>query len=128
MPRGRGGSRQGTPGKGYSNRTDLQMKPDMAAGTPAAGGIQAPERQTPMLPVYPEDTPDLSMPTMRPDEPLQAGLPIGPGPGMEAMTNFDPRLQETRALKKWLPLLKPIGEDPETPDSVRALIRYIRGS
>lgn len=126
MPRG--GRRQGTPGKGYSNRTDLQMKPDMAAGTPAAGGVQAPQRQQPMLPVYPEDTPNLMDPTQRPQEPLTAGLPVGAGPGMEALTGFDPRVSETQALKKWLPLLDPLADDPETPDSVRTLVRYIRSA
>lgn len=128
MPRGRGGRRQGTPGKGYSNRTDLQMQPDMAAGTPAAGGIKAPAEQTPMLPVYPEDTPMLTDPTARPQEPLTAGLPMGAGPGPEAMTGFDPRVSETQALKKWLPLLDPLADDPEVPDSVRTLVRYIRSA
>jgi len=65
MPRG--GKRQGTPGKAYSNRTDMA-------------------------------------------------------------TNYDPRLTETQQLKKWLPILEPIGRQEDTPDSVRTLIRYIRGS
>jgi hypothetical protein len=42
------------------------------------------------------------------------------------MSNFDPRVGETRQLKMWMPLLEPLANDPETPDSVRTLIQYIR--
>ena len=43
MPRG--GKRQGTPGKGYTNRTDLGQDYMPASGdaTPASGGVQAPK-------------------------------------------------------------------------------------
>lgn len=128
MPRGRGGKRQGTPGKGYTNRTDLGMNYDQQAASPAAGGVEAPRRQTPILPVYPEDTPNLLDPTSRPEEPITSGMPMGAGPGLEAMAGYDPRNRETKDLKKWLPLLDPIADDPETPDSVRTLVRYIRGA
>ena len=130
MPRGRGGPRQGTPGKAYANRTDMTSNYNMADGkSPAAGGIQAPAGAAPLaLPVYPDQTPNLSDPTQRPMEPITAGLPSGPGPGPEALTNFDPRPNETQALKKWLPLLEPIMNSPDTPDSAKILIRYIRGS
>jgi hypothetical protein len=127
MPRGRGGARQGTPGKAYTNRTDLGVNYNMGDGSPATGGMKAPSGSEPVrLPVYPEDIPDLSLPTQRPDEPIADGLPVGPGRGPEAMSNFDPRVGETRQLKMWMPLLEPLANDPETPDSVRTLIQYIR--
>lgn len=136
MPRG--GSRQGTPGKGYANRTDLQSKPDMGQNTAATGGgipVGGPSsttnetRQAPPPAVSsPEDTPNMSDPTNRPDEPVTAGLKYGPGPGMEAMAGFDPRIEETRKVnQKWGPILRPLAEDPETPASVRTLVRYMRG-
>lgn len=131
MPRGRGGTRQGTPGKAYVNRTDMGQNYDMASGiAPAAGGLTPPSasNSAPILPVYPDQTPNLSDPTQRPMEPITAGLPMGAGPGMEAMTNYDPRPTETQALRKWLPLLDPLTSNPETPESVKTLIRYIRGS
>lgn len=121
MPRG--GKRQGTPGKAFSNRTDLAQNyaPD-ATGQAAAGGMQRPPQQ----PQYsPEDSPMLSDPTQRPGEPITAGLPTGPGPGPEAL---DPRLSETQGLKKWLPLLDPLLNQPDTPQSVKALVTYIRGA
>ncbi len=119
MPRG--GKRQGTPGKAYSNRTDLGIDYNMAqSATPAAGGVTPPR-----LAVYPEDIPNLTDPTARPDEPITAGLPIGAGPGPQ---NMDPRLEETRELKRWLPLIEPFLDQPTVPDSVRSLVKYIKGT
>lgn len=128
MPRG--GRRQGQPGVAYSNRTDLLQNRDNA-GSAAAGGIAAPAQQQPMVPqmaAYPEDSPGLLDPTSRPNEPVTDGLNFGAGRGSSAIPNTDPRLSETVALKKWLPLLEPIANRPDTPDSVRTLIRYIRGA
>lgn len=119
MPRGRGGNRQGTPGQGYSNRTDLMGNYDMAAGSPAAGGVEAPVSMGPS----PDDSPGLSDPTMFPDEPITAGLSIGAGPGPQR----DTRIDETRQLRRYLPLLELYINRPDTPDSVRSLFRYIRG-
>ena len=85
MPRG--GRRQGTPGKAYANRTDLQQKPDMSKNTAATGGMVShgetpggppPGRIAPPL-IGANEVPNLSDPTMRPDEPITAGLPMGPG-------------------------------------------------
>lgn len=121
MPRG--GKRQGTPGKGYSNRTDMGVNYDMRSGaTPAAGGMRAPVQQ---MPVYPEDTPMLLDPTQRPNEPVSAGLPSGPGPGPEVL---DPRINETRALRKYLPLIEPLLLREDTPESVVSLVKYIKGA
>jgi hypothetical protein len=120
MPRKRGGARQGTPGKGYANRTDLISNYDQAAASPAAGGIQAP----PMPMITPDDTPNLSDPTQYPDEPITSGLRIGPGDGPQR----DTRADETQELKRFLPLIGLYLDNPDTPDSVRALFRYIKGS
>jgi len=123
MPRG--GKRQGTPGKGYSNRTDLQMNYDNENTSAASGGMTE-QTPTPMTAsAYPEDTPMMMDPTNRPDEPITAGLPSGAGIGSEGM---DPRLEETRQLKRWLPLIEPLLDDDDTPMSVRALVRFIKGA
>jgi len=100
-----------------------------ADASAAAGGMTAPSGASPMqLPTYPDQIPNLSDPTSRPDEPVTDGLPTGPGRGPEAMTGLDPRLAETQALKKWLPILDPIMNNPDSPESVKVLIRYIRAS
>jgi hypothetical protein len=123
MPRG--GKRQGTPGKGYSNRTDLQTNYDNEGMSAASGGTPVSKPSPQMLGAYPEDTPMLTDPTNRPDEPITSGLMSGPGNGPEGM---DPRLDETRKLKKWLPIIEPLLDQDDTPMSVRALVRYIKGS
>lgn len=127
MPRG--GPRKGTPGKGYANRTDLGQSPNMQRNTAATGGMAAPpppqQPQGQMPTRFPEDSPMLTDPTQRPGEPITAGLPTGDGPGPGAL---DPRLSETAALQKYLPLIAPFLDDPETPQSVKALVTYIRGA
>jgi hypothetical protein len=101
-----GGARQGTPGQNYSNRSDMrtqkiavppsaeygqgaqlrraQQAVPMAGAppTPPAGGAPQPG---PAAFATPEDTPNLTDPTNRPDEPLTHGLSFGPGAGPEAL-------------------------------------------
>lgn len=88
----RGGTRQGQPGKAYTNRTDLAMKRAGQTGlnTAAAGGQVAPpapmpaQQQAP-APVTPDQIPRLDDPSGRPDEPITHGLDIGPGAGSDAL-------------------------------------------
>lgn len=121
MPRG--GKRNGTPGKGYSNRTDLTQNYDQEKNTAASGGMAATAPPPPPM-QRPDDTPDLAAPTQYPGEPITAGLPIGAGPGPQR----DTRQQETQQLKRFLPLIELYVDRPDTPDSVRSLFRYIRGA
>lgn len=123
MPRG--GKRQGTPGKAYTNRTDMGMDYNMQSEvSPASGGLETPSQMERQM-AYPEDTPMLLDPTQRPEQPITAGISTGPGPGPEIL---DPRVEETRQLKKYLPLIEPFLTQPGTPESVVALVKYIRGS
>jgi hypothetical protein len=127
MPRG--GPRQGTPGKGYSNRTDLASAPDMSHNTAGTGGgvtasneaMHGPPTRTP------DDTPMIGDPSSRPGEPLTTGLSSGPGEGPSVL-GLDPRPQEAKMMRKWLPMLSPVIDQPDTPDSVKMLFRYIRGA
>ena len=115
MPRsGRGGKRQGTPGRAYPNRTDLAQAPTAAPGqtygnvaqqinaqkqiplpkqappaAPASAG-SAPAGPPPPAgaapaPIAPGSLGPLDAPTTRPGEPLTAGLTTGAGPGPEAL-------------------------------------------
>lgn len=86
MPRG--GKRQGTQGKAYSNRTDLAV--DYAAGgNPATGGMPtAPTQRGPLIGV--DQVANLGDPTMRPDEPVTSGISLGAGPGPEALGPMPP--------------------------------------
>jgi hypothetical protein len=70
----RGGKRQGTPGAGYSNRTDLLTNRAPVAPTPPApSAVQAPDASgAPYL--TPDQTPFPTDPSQRPGEPVTAGL------------------------------------------------------
>lgn len=111
MPRtGRGGPRDGQPGKAYQNRSDLNgsavsmpsnVRPhgdratddDLQRATagqpPAAGG--AARAASPVGPA-PGGLGGLADPSRRPGEPLTAGLPFGPGAGEpeQIFTEEDP--------------------------------------
>lgn len=100
-----GGTRQGTPGATYSNRSDLRaQKPTAVPGQAygKAGAQLAAQKVVPMAGApaqtapaaaptpagaggfaTPDDTPNLLDPTGRPDEPVEAGMPFGPGGGPE---------------------------------------------
>ena len=121
-----GGKRQGTPGKAYSNRTDLQtnMSPSDGMNTPASGGIEPPKApQTPQRPpIYADDFPNLKDPTTRPGIPTAQGLPSGLGAGPQG----DTRREDARRIKKWLPVLEPLANDPDVPNSVRTFVNFIR--
>jgi hypothetical protein len=121
MPRAKkqGGKRQGTPGQGYANRTDLMQNYDMQAASPAAGPPMAAPGTPPMTP---DDLPSLSSPTAAPDEPITAGLPIGAG---EGPAQFD-LAADVASLQRFLPLIEPVLNAPDTPQSVKMLYRYIR--
>lgn len=99
MPRGRGGARQGTPGKAYGNRSDLNMPistvPNQEYGKAAMQREaqqavpmgQSPVAAAPAQQQAPAGNPlprpgsmPFLEPTNRPNEPVTAGLPFGPGP------------------------------------------------
>lgn len=103
MPRG--GRRQATPGKGYANRTDLNERrplPVQAGPSQQYGQRAAQEGAQKIIPLAPQPAPPvpavagtpamvgpaptpLDAPTGRPGEPVTAGAPVGPGPGLEAI-------------------------------------------
>jgi hypothetical protein len=105
MPRtGKGGARQGAEGTAYSNRTDLNV-PKMTvpgqeygmAGQQMAAQSAVPMGSAPMPQIaapapqaqagpMPGSLPHLES-TQRPNEPVTAGLPFGPGPGPEVLAN-----------------------------------------
>ena len=118
MVRAKGGNVQGTVGKPYANRTDLQgaepittapgqeygqraqqqaaqrtvplAPPPQAAPTAAPGGPPTPSAAPPppIVNGIGKGNAGLGLwthPTERPDEPVTAGLPTGPGPGPEVL-------------------------------------------
>ena len=72
-----GGPREGVQGRGYSNRTDLLANPSRVQPAPEAPAEQTAQPRPNMIP--PDMIPTLTAPTNRPEEPVTAGLPTGPG-------------------------------------------------
>ena len=129
------------PGK-FSQRTDggpgspdLRMQQDNYGDSKALADIKgsAPMSSSsgspPSLP--PQSSPPQVTPfgaeSEHPDEPVTAGSDVGPGPGSEVLGLGDPS-PEFMALKKYLPLLEPVVNRPDVPDSVRQLYIFIRDS
>lgn len=130
----RGGPRQGQPGHGYSNRTDLLVNRAQATvNTPIPTPQPSPQQaaqatDAAMVGMHPDQTPNLLDPSQRPNEPVTDGLPVGPGRGPEALTPKFGSMSEVVALKKWLPLLQPHADSPQTGDGFKALVRYVQGA
>jgi hypothetical protein len=104
----RGGARKGTPGRTYSNRSDLNAPKVEFTGQEYGQGVQqqaiqnAPQPQ----PFQPQSIP-LDAPTQRQAEPVTAGLKSGPGPGPEVLGTPDPHetlLEELKALYRVNPV------------------------
>lgn len=116
MPRG--GAREGTPGKGYSNRTDLTSNYDNAGQSAAGGGLEPPSAQPSQSMIYADQVPNLSDPTSRPDEPVTAGINLGPGGGNEVMPPMPPpRVDPVRQILQSMIMTN------SNPDLVRLLNR-----
>jgi len=89
-----GGRRVGTPGTQYPNRSDLSTQRVQAMPSRQYGSAAAQERAQQAVPL-PQENPlpppgdpsvAIGAPTMRPDEPITAGMPFGPGPGPDPTT------------------------------------------
>jgi hypothetical protein len=79
------------PGQGYGEQAE-QRRQMQALPMGAQPGLEPP--------------PSLTAPTARPNEPVQAGLPIGPGPGPEAlgaMSGEKLTIDTLRALRRRFP-------------------------
>ena len=122
MPRG--GRRQGTPGRAYPQRTDLnadrrslpvqaprglgygerKQLEDAQRAIPLASPPSAQRTSASPSAAGPMPLPSLTAPTSRPTEPLTAGADFGPGPGSEIMPQpADSTLARLRALYKRFP-------------------------
>jgi hypothetical protein len=135
MPRG--GKRQGTPGKAYSNRTDLAADPNMDINTAGTGGQRSalvepaqggggPPMQAPRSP---DDTPMLADPSQRPNEPLTSGMNAGPGVGTDALgipSYSEMRNNDIQNLKRMLPEFEAATKFDGSPETFKALVNYLK--
>ncbi len=74
----------------------------------------------------------LNEPSVRPDEPVTAGAPMGAGPGMEALgpspdQTFNKQLQaDNQRLVQYLPSLEQMANDPSASNTFRNFIQYLK--
>lgn len=68
----------------------------------------------------------LFAPTERPDEPITAGAPFGPGPG-PAQPGPTSLANRKPAVVKYLPYLEEATRWPDAPESFKAFVRYLQG-
>lgn len=90
--------------------------PSPAASTPAAGGVD------------PSSLVPLDAPTGRPDEPVTAGAPAGPGVGPEAIGLGSGAMKQAdlQQLRAYLPVLIAQANQPTSTRSFRQFVRRIR--
>ena len=88
-------------------------KPRMSSGTPSNQGGQSP------MPLF--------APTARPQEPVTAGAPVGPGPGPDPSgTLSGASAQDAQQLKAYLPALQATANMPGAPTSFVRFVAYLR--
>lgn len=77
----------------------------------------------------PRPTP-LFAPTERPDEPITAGAPFGPGPGPAEPTQRGRGTTPANleVLSRYLPVMRQVATGPDTPDRFKALVRFLEGN
>jgi hypothetical protein len=96
-----------------------------AFGEIQSGATMAQSERPPM----PQVTP-INAPTQRPEEPVTAGAPAGPGPGPEAIgvgqTMRDQSRIDTRQIAQYLPSLEQMANQPGVPTSFVRFVKYIR--
>lgn len=100
---------------------DLQTSAPMAeAPAPRAA---APRGRS--APAMPDGGPTpLFAPSERPDEPLTAGAPFGPGPGP---MGGPPKAARNEVIMRYLPALEEATMWPDAPQTFKALVRYLQG-
>lgn len=130
----RGGRRAGNRGTPHPQRTDLALPVAAAEGLPYgdAGKLKAAQRAVPMAPApaaapgapaqpVPGAAGPLLRPTERPNEPVTAGMPIGPGPGKEALS---PLTQNPGGGSTVGGLLSGLAGAPGATDEIQQLASY----
>jgi hypothetical protein len=119
------------PGK-FSKRTDRQgakQLPNAAYGEQQQ--FQAEQAGAPMAksanPLA--DVVSLTAPTRRPDEPVTAGVDVGPGAGREVLglkTPTDVTLEDLNKLAKYMPLMMQYADSPQSSGTMKAFVKYLR--
>ncbi len=109
---------------------EQQAYQEAQSGAPMAGGGGAPGGGATPPPQGVEVVP-FGAPSMRPDEPVTAGSPLGPGPGLESLGLTDPEAELDQAdlqrLRAYLPYLEWMASLPGAAPGTRQYVRKVKG-
>lgn len=113
-------------GMAYGENKDFQ---DIQSSAPlaASSNVPSPSAAPQVQPNAQQVTP-LFAPTQRPDEPVTAGAPVGPGPGPSKNNmSFNSIVQSDAAqLKQFLPDLMKSAARPDAPAGFIRFVRHLR--
>lgn len=102
------------PNAEYGEQKEFQ---NLQSGAPLARSGQAMPAITP-----------LDAPTERPDEPVTAGAPSGPGPGPEALGLSTKTISDDyKMLRTYMPLMQMYADSDASTGTMRAFVRYLKG-
>jgi hypothetical protein len=101
---------------------EVQGSAPMSA-SPSAKSPRARSREAAQMP---SATP-LFAETQRPDEPVTAGAPFGPGADPSMQPNLtEQAIADAAIIGKYLPDLMSIADQSDTPDGFKRFVRYLR--
>jgi hypothetical protein len=106
-------------------QTSAPMSQAPSAPRPSRGGGRGAGQ---VMEEGPRPTP-LFAPTERPDEPITAGAPFGPGPGpAQQLSLADESGQEAQMMRRYLPALESIANSPQGTPTFRRFVRFLRAA
>jgi hypothetical protein len=104
---------------------DIQQQARMAGQNPAVSRVPSPSGQRPFRGDSAAPLVPLSAPSTRPDEDIRTGATMG----MESMyaTDSTANAEDVERMRQALPYLSVLAELPESSNSFRNYVRYLRG-
>jgi hypothetical protein len=106
---------------------DLQTSAPMAQA-PAQPRMRQPRSGRQVIEEGMSPTP-LFAPTERPDEPITAGAPFGPGPGSaQQLSLADESGQEAQMMRRYLPALESIANSSQGTPTFRRFVRFLKAA
>lgn len=117
-----------------SKRTDGPGQPTMKMPNAAYGeqkdfsGIQGAAKMAEAPSIVPNIT-RLDEPTRRPDEPVTAGLDIGPGASSAVLgrkSTGEQIVDDLERLRKYMPMFERYAQSDITSGTMRSFVRYLR--
>ena len=122
----RGGNGQSGRYSGFAYGQN-QALAEQQAGAPMATSAPTPTAGAAVRPSMPPVTP-ITAPTENPNEPITSGVPVGAGPGPEALVmpqNQDTDVDKQRLLS-YLPALEVAANQPTSSQAFRNYVRVLR--